>query len=1077
MATTLVASCSIHEKDFERMFQDDVEFYASFEQPDEDGTKVYANEGLLLRWTADDRVTIFNKNTYNQQYKFCGETGDNAGGFSKVQSDEFITGNTITNTVSVYPYQKTTKISDNGVITVSLPAEQTFADITFGLGANTMVSVSEDNFLQYKNVGGYLMLKLYGERVSVSSVTLKGNNGEKLAGDASVTMPLGGVPSVTMAEDATTEITLTCPEPVTLGKTAEESTQFWFVIPPVTFSKGFTVSIGETTGGYYEKSTTKSITILRNNLSRMSSIEVEIITPTMPVPEAVDLGLSVKWASFNLGASKPEEVGDYFAWGEIEPYYSGLDPLTWKEGKEEGYRWPSYRWCNGSEDTLTKYNLDDSQGLVDNKTVLEKEDDAADVNLSGKWRMPTNEELTELIENCTWTWTTQNGVKGYNVTAINNNSIFLPVTGYRLDCQVLSVDSGYYWSSSLNPNTPLNARGLSFSSKGVYGIQWSRYIGQTIRPVFHDRIHPESITLDKTSLSLYVGKSELLTAAVSPTNVTDKSVSWSSSNNSVAMVSAKGAVTGLAAGSAVITATTLDGEKFATCEVSVVFPMPEAVDLGLSVKWASFNLGATEPEEYGEYYAWGETEPYYIRGWNSLIWKPGKESGYCWESYKWCMGSDNTLTKYCEKSSFGYNGFTDDKAVLELEDDAAHVNLGGNWRMPTAAEMNELREKCTRTWTTQNGKKGYMMTGQNGNSIFLPAAGEWSHTSYTNSDRGYYLSSSLYESNSNTAKDFFFDSGVFASNSKYSRYYGHSIRPVYADPIHPESVFLNKSSLPLHIGYSEQLTAAVFPANATDKTVSWSSSNPSVAEVSSSGVVVGVAIGTAVITVTTADGGKKATCNVTVTEATVPLLEAVDLGLSVKWASINLGAIRPEDYGDYYAWGETEPYYSNLDPLTWKEGKEAGYDWSSYKWCMGDGHTITKYCYELYGYNGFYDFKSVLDPEDDAAHVNLGGNWRMPTKEEWSELRENCTWTMITRNGVNGRLVTARNGNSIFLPAAGGLCLTDLDGMGCGGIYWTSSLNRLCSNDAMLIEFFSDGVGLFDNVRCAGNSIRPVCAE
>ena len=109
---------------------------------------------------------------------------------------------------------------------------------------------------------------------------------------------------------------------------------------------------------------------------------------------------------------------------------------------------------------------------------------------------------------------------------------------------------------------------------------------------------------------------------------------------------------------------------------------------------------------------------------------------------------------------------------------------------------------------------------------------------------------------------------------------------------------------------------------------------------------------------------------------------AVDLGLSVKWAWFNLGASLPEEYGDYYAWGETEPYYSSLDPLTWKDGKEAGYYWLSYKWCMGSGDTMTKYCTEstyTYGYNGFTDGKTVLNLEDDAAHVNLGGKWRMPT--------------------------------------------------------------------------------------------------
>ena len=278
ISTALVASCSIQEEDIKTPQQGDVIYYASFEQPAEDGTRVYANEDLLLRWTADDRVSIFGMNTYNQQYKFLGETGDNAGGFNKVDAAEFVTGNAIPHVVSVYPYQSATSISESEAITVSLPSEQHYAENTFGLGANTMVSVTSDNVLQYKNVGGYLRLSLYGEGVSVTSITLKGNNGERIAGKATITMPLDGTPSVVMADDATDEITLVCDTAVAWGKTAEESIDFWFVIPPVTFSKGFSVIVSKMSGNRFEKSTTNSIAIDRNKLSKMSLIKVEAET-------------------------------------------------------------------------------------------------------------------------------------------------------------------------------------------------------------------------------------------------------------------------------------------------------------------------------------------------------------------------------------------------------------------------------------------------------------------------------------------------------------------------------------------------------------------------------------------------------------------------------------------------------------------------------------------------------------------------------------------------------------------------------------------------------------------------------
>ena len=274
LATALVASCSVQEKDFFTPVQDDIVYYASFELPSEDGTKVYVNEDLLLRWNADDRISIFGKNTYNQQYRFTGETGDNAGEFAKVEGAEYTASNSITHTVAVLPYRPSTKISESEVITLTLPEEQAYAANSFGLLANTMVSVSDDNMLQFSTVGGYLKLRLYGEGVKVSTISLKGNAGEKLAGKAAVTMPLGGEPTVTLDGTATDEIVLVCTAPVELGATAADATDFWFVVPPVKFSQGFTVTVTDARDRVFEKKTNKVIDIQRNMLSKMTAFEV-----------------------------------------------------------------------------------------------------------------------------------------------------------------------------------------------------------------------------------------------------------------------------------------------------------------------------------------------------------------------------------------------------------------------------------------------------------------------------------------------------------------------------------------------------------------------------------------------------------------------------------------------------------------------------------------------------------------------------------------------------------------------------------------------------------------------------------
>ena len=188
----------------------------------------------------------------------------------------------------------------------------------------------------------------------------------------------------------------------------------------------------------------------------------------------VDLGLSVKWATCNVGASKPEDYGDYFAWGETQ--------------SKEYYDWSTYKWSNGNHDNLTKYGMDSNYGIVDNKIILDKTDDAAAINWGGSWRIPTDAEMTELREQCTWTWTTQNGVNGYKVTSkksgYTNKSIFLPAAGYRYDSSLSNAGSGgYYWSSSLDTDTPYGAWYVCFYSGSVLRLNYYRVYGFSVRPV------------------------------------------------------------------------------------------------------------------------------------------------------------------------------------------------------------------------------------------------------------------------------------------------------------------------------------------------------------------------------------------------------------------------------------------------------------------------------------------------------------------------------------------------------------------------------------------------------------------
>lgn len=233
-----------------------------------------------------------------------------------------------------------------------------------------------------------------------------------------------------------------------------------------------------------------------------------------------------------------------------------------------------------------------------------------------------------------------------------------------------------------------------------------------------------SVELNKTTLELVEEESETLVATVKPDDATDKTVTWSTSDASVATVEG-GKVTAIKEGTATITAKV--GDKSAECKVIVSLFIPTAVDLGLSVRWASCNLGAFRPEESGDYYAWGEIDI---------------KDKYLWSNYKFNLGTgrDGPFSKY---------NLEDKKKVLDLEDDVAHVKLGGSWRMPTIEECHELIEQCDINWTTYNGTgiKGCIITATNGNSIFLPACGYKDYyKSPSSSSMGFYWTSFRYNS-------------------------------------------------------------------------------------------------------------------------------------------------------------------------------------------------------------------------------------------------------------------------------------------------------------------------------------------
>lgn len=364
---------------------------------------------------------------------------------------------------------------------------------------------------------------------------------------------------------------------------------------------------------------------------------------------------------------------------------------------------------------------------------------------------------------------------------------------------------------------------------------------------------------------------------------------------------------------------------------------PHIIDLGAAGKWACCNVGATKPEEYGSYFAWGETE---------------EKNDYDYTTYSL------------------YYVIDDDADISGTAYDAAAANWGTPWIMPSFVQVMNLVRNCTEESVQVNGVNGIMLTGPNGNSIFLPAAGfRMEETLQEENEMGYYWSST------------------------------------------------NHSFLPYGLEFDDERLVSFSPH-------------------------LGAECGFPVRPM--------------VFEPEVPIGEAIDLGLpsGTKWASCNVGASKPEEYGDYYAWGETKV--------------KDYYDWSNYTLCDGSEGT----CYDI--------GNEISGTLNDVAHVKWGGAWQMPTHSQCQELIDNCTVEWVEQD--DGSYIIkyiGPNGNSILLPLAGycSVGVYDVDGHdpywdgGTWGEYWSGTLVTSDNNLAETLWAY-DGMG--NSSRCIGRTVRPV---
>ena len=268
-------SCERKEMDtVTNVVSDSDVLYATIDQGSTE-TKAYVDENYKVLWHADDHISAFMHSTFNRDYRFLGQTGDNYGRFEKVPDDALSAANPLDHIYAIYPYKDANRVTNAGVMVVDLPSVQPYEKNSFAQGINTMVAVSDENELFFKNACGYLGVKLYGENIGVSSIVLEGNDGELIAGQAEIRMEPDGAPELSMidkADENQKQITLTSRPFVLLGATEEDYTEFWIVLPPMTFEHGLTVTVWGAEGGSFVKSTEESITIERSRITHLKPV-------------------------------------------------------------------------------------------------------------------------------------------------------------------------------------------------------------------------------------------------------------------------------------------------------------------------------------------------------------------------------------------------------------------------------------------------------------------------------------------------------------------------------------------------------------------------------------------------------------------------------------------------------------------------------------------------------------------------------------------------------------------------------------------------------------------------------------
>ena len=474
------------------------EYKVTFTASQESSVTRTAVYGTDVVWQAGDAITVFDGAGVACPFEIAKGVGTTLGEFQGT-----ITVTEPKSYCAVYPAMEDATIdSDYGISGLSLPVEQVATPNGFDPQAAIMTarndnadkinSESEDLTLgEFKHVCAFVKVTT---TEPYDKITFTAKGGEGIAGGFTVTLGENGISTVTPAADASTTV---CLVPAA-GSTKIAAGTYLIAVLPGALTGGFTmVCIKDNVENSQMITMTRSFNnaveetvFARRNVVNMGTVEEAQthVAWVRSVHAYVDLGLSVKWATCNVGAISPEDYGVYYAWGVT----TGQGNYDWAAYKWSSYTWE--KWGVAPDKNLTKYNINSNYGIVDNRTVLELADDTAHRNWGGIWRMPSNAEIEELLntDNCTWEWISQNSVNGYKVTSnkegYKDKSIFLPAAGSIYDILIDKVgQEATYWSSDLYKNNPSCACVMYFYhneyTSGMTSTYNSRFYGFSVRPV------------------------------------------------------------------------------------------------------------------------------------------------------------------------------------------------------------------------------------------------------------------------------------------------------------------------------------------------------------------------------------------------------------------------------------------------------------------------------------------------------------------------------------------------------------------------------------------------------------------